>query len=80
MGGGAPIPLLLPQTSTVMFGGGMAATTSTQPPVLRNTGGCAYVFRNTGTWGLETSKCSSPSRMAGYSGYLGGVGLTRGGA
>jgi hypothetical protein len=54
VGGGAPIPLLLPQTSTVMFGGGMAATTSTQPPVLRNTGDCANVFRNTGTWGLET--------------------------
>ena len=73
-GGGAPIPLA-PQTPTVVFGGGMAATTSTQPPVFRNTGGCAYVFRNTGTWGLETSKCSSPSSMAGY---LPRVGLKRG--
>ena len=73
-GGGAPIPLA-PQTPTAVFGGGMAATTSTQPPVFRNTGGCAYVFRNTGTWGLETSKCSSPSSM---SGYLPRVGLKRG--
>ena len=56
-------------------GGVWAATTSTQPPVFRNTGGCAYVFRNTGTWGLETSKCSSPSSMAGY---LPRVGLKRG--
>ena len=73
-GGGAPIPLA-PQTPTVVFGGVLTATTSTQPPVFRNTGGCAYAFRNMGTWGLETSKWSSPSSMAGY---MPRVGLKRG--
>ena len=73
--GGALIPLAAPNIHCDVRGGYGAATTSTKPPVFRNTGGCAYVFRNTGTWGLETSKCSSPSSMAGY---LPRVGLKRG--
>ena len=34
--------------------------------MFRNTGGCAYVFRNTGTWGLVTSKRSSPGAYMYY--------------
>ena len=49
VGGGAPIALAAPNIHCDVLGGGMAATTSTQPPMFRNTGGCAYVFRNTGT-------------------------------
>ena len=50
VGGGAPIALAAPNIHCDVWGGyGRNHLDATTPPVFRNTGGCAYVFRNTGT-------------------------------